>query len=154
MSDKRKVSAELLIQMKDVNKELESKINEMKEESRSINSEIKKIASLLNININPDDTYLKNLQAIRKALDDKSVPNFASTVHYMLSDNYTDRFKAEYYQLVIRYFKLKAMLVNLKEGTLDFEPTCPEDVLKKQLDIMQDYMNVLCERSKIENISL
>lgn len=155
MSDKREVSAELLIQMKDTNKVLESTLNELKKESSSINNEIKKIALQLNVDVTPYGTCLEKLRAIRNKLDkSKTLTTFQYTVPYMLSEDYTDRFKAEYYQLIIRFFKLNSMLTQLNEGTLDFEPTCPKNVLEKQMDIMQDYMNVLCERSKIENISL
>lgn len=36
--------------------------------------------------------------------------NLSDTVELMNSADYKDRFKAEYYQVVIRYQKLKAML--------------------------------------------
>lgn len=41
------------------------------------------------------------------------------TVEMMNSDDYKERFKAEYYQLVIRYNKLKSMLVKWDKGTLN-----------------------------------
>ena len=69
MSDKRKVSAELLIQMKDTNKALESTLNELKKESSSINNEIKKIALQLNVDVTPYGTCLEKLRAIRNKLD-------------------------------------------------------------------------------------
>lgn len=44
------------------------------------------------------------------------------TIELMNSSDYKDRFKAEYYQLKIRYTKLHAMLVKLEAGKLDFTP--------------------------------
>lgn len=45
------------------------------------------------------------------------------TIELMNSSDYKDRFKAEYYQLKIRYTKLHAMLVKLEAGKLDFTPS-------------------------------
>ena len=42
------------------------------------------------------------------------------TIELMNSSDYKDRFKAEYYQLKIRYTKLHVMLVKLEAGKLDF----------------------------------
>ena len=47
------------------------------------------------------------------------------TVPLMNSEDYKDRFKAEYYQVYIRFVKLKAMLEKWDKDELDFEPTCP-----------------------------
>ena len=47
------------------------------------------------------------------------------TVQMMNSADYKDRFEAEYYQIVIRYEKLKAMLEKWDKGELNFTPTCP-----------------------------
>lgn len=46
------------------------------------------------------------------------------TVELMLSSDYKDRFKAEYYQAIIRHDKLHAMIKRYEEGTLDFKPSC------------------------------
>lgn len=48
------------------------------------------------------------------------------TIELMNSSDYKDRFKAEYYQLKIRYTKLHAMLVKLEAGKLDFTPSLQE----------------------------
>lgn len=76
------------------------------------------------------------------------------TVELMLSDNYKDRFKAEYYQTKIRYEKLHAMLVKYEAGTLDFEPDCSFDLLKEQAMHMGFYLNKLEIRAEIEKIEL
>ena len=76
------------------------------------------------------------------------------TVELMLSGDYKDRFKAEYYQLKNRHDKLHAMVVKLDAGTLDFEPSCPADLLKKQLNAMTQYMYILEVRAQMEEIEL
>lgn len=76
------------------------------------------------------------------------------TVDLMTSNDYKDRFMAEYYQVKIRYQKLKSILDKYEEGTLDFEPSCSISLLMIQRDIMEDYLNVLQDRAITENISL
>ena len=76
------------------------------------------------------------------------------TIKMMTSDNYNERFKAEYYQLKIRYEGLARLLKGYREGTLNFTPTCSYDLLHAQLVYMEHYLNVLEERSKIENVEL
>lgn len=76
------------------------------------------------------------------------------TVEMMNSDDYKERFKAEYYQLVIRYRGLKSMLIKWDEGTLDFEPTCPKSTYNMQIKTMDDYIAVLEARAVMENIVL
>ena len=46
----------------------------------------------------------------------------------MLSEDYKERFKAEYYQLVNRYKNLKAMLEKWDNGTLGFTPDCTRGI--------------------------
>lgn len=76
------------------------------------------------------------------------------TVILMKSNDFKERFRAEYYQLKIRYDGLKSMLEKHKNGTLSFEPKCPISIFESQLDIMKDYIVVLEKRAKIENIEL
>lgn len=76
------------------------------------------------------------------------------TVDLMTSDDYKDRFMAEYYQVKIRYQKLKSILDKYEEGTLDFEPSCSISLLMIQREIMEDYLNVLQDRAIAENISV
>lgn len=72
----------------------------------------------------------------------------------MSSDNYKDRFAAEYYQLVIRYKKLQAMLDKWDAGTLEFSPFCPRSTYNIQIQAMGDYLAALEARAVMENISL
>lgn len=76
------------------------------------------------------------------------------TVELMESTDYKDRFKAEYYQLVIRYKKLKNMLDKWDEGNLEFEPTCPRSTYNIQLNAMVDYIAILEARAVMEDIEL
>lgn len=76
------------------------------------------------------------------------------TVDLMVSDDYKKRFKAEYFQLEYRLNKLSDMIEKYKAGTLGFEPTCPVEMLEKQLEHMQEYLNILEERSFEEEINL
>lgn len=76
------------------------------------------------------------------------------TKELMCSPNYKDRFKAEYYQLKIRYNKLVDMLDKWGKGKLNFTPTCPKYILRMQSFHMQDYLSILEERAKLEGIIL
>lgn len=76
------------------------------------------------------------------------------TVPLMNSEDYKDRFKAEYYQVYIRFVKLKAMIEKLDKDELDFEPTCPYSTYEMQIKAMRDYIAVLEARAVMENIDL
>ena len=76
------------------------------------------------------------------------------TVEMMNSDDYKERFKSEYYQLVTRYRGLKSMLTKWDEGTLNFEPTCPRNIYNTQIKAMVDYIEVLKSRAIMEGINL
>lgn len=87
--------------------------------------------------------YLKN---------SKIKMNLKDTVELMTSDDYNDRFRAEYYQLEVRIDKLQTMLEKYKNNKLDFVPKCSYELLSKQLEAMIQYRNCLLERSIIEDI--
>lgn len=76
------------------------------------------------------------------------------TVALMQSDDYKERFKAEYYQTKIRYTKLHNMLVKYDANKLDFTPTCDIDLLRKQKTAMGQYLYCLEVRAVIEEIEL
>lgn len=76
------------------------------------------------------------------------------TVEMMTSSDYKERFKAEYYQLKLRYDKLALMITKWDEGTLEFEPSCSRTLLGRQLYHMRMYMIDLETRAKIEGIDL
>ena len=76
------------------------------------------------------------------------------TIDLMQSEDYKERFKAEYQQNVIRFQKLKAMLEKWDKGELNFTPDCPRGVYNLQIRAMADYISVLEARAMIENIPL
>ena len=76
------------------------------------------------------------------------------SIDLMKSKDYKDRFKAEYYQVFIRFVKLKAMLEKWDKDELDFEPTCPYSTYEMQIKAMRDYISVLEARAVMENIDL
>ena len=75
-------------------------------------------------------------------------------IELMKSEDYKDRFRAEYYQLEDRIDKLANMLEKYKAGTLNFTPSCSYELLSYQLQTMNAYKRVLEERAKIEGIEL
>lgn len=76
------------------------------------------------------------------------------TLSLMLSDNYKERFIAEYLQAKIRYDKLDKMTVKYEAGTLDFTPTCPLEILKEQKKFLGNYIRTLKIRAEIEKVEL
>lgn len=76
------------------------------------------------------------------------------TVALMNSDDYKDRFKAEYWQLRHRLDKLNDMLKRYDKSELDFVPNTPILWLKQQADAMQNYLDALSVRCDYENIDV
>ena len=75
-------------------------------------------------------------------------------IELMKSEDYKDRFRAEFYQLEDRIDKLVNMLEKYKAGTLNFTPSCSYELLSYQLQTMNAYKRVLEERAEIEGIEL
>ena len=76
------------------------------------------------------------------------------TVEMMLSDDYKERFKAEYLQTKLRYDKLHRMIVKLEAGTLEFEPRFSITILRDQAHFMGEYLHVLEIRAEIDGVDL
>ena len=76
------------------------------------------------------------------------------TVEMMQSDDYKERFKAEYYQTLERFNKLYNLLIKHEAGTLDFVPSCPIALLQEQKMYMDNYLHILEVRAEIEGIKL
>lgn len=82
----------------------------------------------------------------------------ADTTPLMTSEDYKDRFIAEYYQTKIRYEKLKdfnsrieaAQIMNKEEPKHD----CPHFLLRDQQKVMGEYLHFLELRAKIEDVDL
>lgn len=76
------------------------------------------------------------------------------TVAMMNSENYKERFRAEYWQLKIRMTGLIETLVKYKKGTLPFTPKSSYDLLNAQLKAMDLYASFLEDRAQVEGIDL
>lgn len=76
------------------------------------------------------------------------------TATMMQSEDYKERFRAEYCQTVIRFDKLNQMLKKWDKDQLSFEPTCPRSTYNMQIRAMADYIAVLEARAVMENITL
>ena len=76
------------------------------------------------------------------------------TIDMMNSEDYKERFKAEYYQLKIRVRELSFMVADWDAGELEFTPTCPRSTYDLQLKAMRDYMAILEARAVMEGIEL
>ena len=76
------------------------------------------------------------------------------TIEMMTSEDFKERFKAEYYQLSLRLYSLKSMLIKWENNMLDFEPKCSKETLENQVIFMKGYLDILLLRSKIEGIEL
>ena len=75
-------------------------------------------------------------------------------IELMKSEDYKDRFRAEYYQLEDRIIKLGNMLEKYKAGTLNFTPSCSYELLNSQLKAMNEYLQYLTIRADIEGIEV
>lgn len=91
--------------------------------------------------------------------------DFDHTIEMMLSSDYRERFKAEYYQTKIRYEKLKAfcnrieaahiMNARREQATVVMpKHDVPYDILREQQKIMGEYLHTLEIRAVIEDIRL
>ena len=103
-----------------------------------------------------DDNYVSwsPKQAFEEAYSKIGDKPLVDTAILMKSDDYKDRFIAEYQQLVIRYNGLKRMLENWDRNELPFVPTCPRSTYNMQIKAMADYIAVLEARAVMENIDL
>jgi hypothetical protein len=81
------------------------------------------------------------------------------TIELMNSDDYKDRFKAEYYQLKIRYNRLKDFNNRIEAAyrspVIEMpKHDCPRELLKEQQTIMGEYLKYLEVRALFEQIEL
>lgn len=87
------------------------------------------------------------------------------TVELMNSEDYKERFKAEYYQTKIRYEKLKAFNTKIEafernqfsecKNTLEMpKHDCPLELLWEQQHVMGNYLHLLEVRAVIEKVEL
>ena len=76
------------------------------------------------------------------------------TIDLMTSEDYKERFLAEYQQLKIRYDGLCNIIDKWDKGELNFTPTCPRSTYDLQISAMEDYLAVLEARAVMEGIEL
>lgn len=69
-------------------------------------------------------------------------------------EHYKMRMGIEYRQLLERITKLEIFLNKVKTDKLDFELSCPIELLEKQLCVMKEYREILIERATIEGVNL
>lgn len=69
-------------------------------------------------------------------------------------EDYKLRMVKEYKELKEKYTKLHNMLVKYDAGKLNFTPTCPIDLLRKQASVMGQYLYILETRAVIEDVDL
>jgi len=142
---KANISAQLLeIVEADSEKEVMDKIRNR--ESFEIEQEVLKI-------------YPSSIE-IRKIKEKKEENNkeLKEKVELMNSEDYKERFIAEYHQVKIRYEKLKNFCNKIEvEEMLGKEVTkhdCPLELLREQQKYMGLYLSVLEKRALIENVVL
>lgn len=84
------------------------------------------------------------------------ITNLYQTAEIMSSENYKERFVAEYCQIAIRTLRLERVLINVANGTAPkcFKLSCPFALLQYQLRIMNEYKALLVNRAMIEDIDL
>jgi len=116
---------------------------------------------------NPFGEYARSVE--RKCGDDErkvemdtkeGILGLEGTVDFMCSDDYRERFIAEYAQTKIRYERLKKLNVRIEAEHLDgcphvgFRKKCPGHLLRNQQRIMGEYLHILEIRAVIEGIEL
>ena len=76
------------------------------------------------------------------------------TVDLMLSDDYKDRLKAEYYQTEIRLNKLKIAIAKYKASTIGYSVAGGLASLMEQKRDMESYLETLFVRAELDGIEL
>lgn len=120
-----------------------------------------KIRNRKSFEINQEDlnVYPASIE-IRKIKEKKEKNNMElkETVELMNSEDYKERFVAEYHQVKIRYEKLKNFCNKIEVETMlgkeETKHDCPLGLLREQQKYMGLYLSVLEKRALIENVVL
>lgn len=83
-----------------------------------------------------------------------NIKTLSDTSKMMISSDYKERFKAEYYQLRIRRERLGIFINDYYHDKLTFAPACDIGLLMSQAASMDAYLVLLKYRAKIEDIDL
>ena len=93
-----------------------------------------------------------------KVSDDERPNDLCETISLMNSPDYRERFKAEYHQLSIRIEKLRKFINKIRASDytrgMNVAHDCPLGMLLDQLHIMEEYRNILEQRSVVEGLDL
>ena len=99
-------------------------------------------------------------EQIKKAMTNKSIFKITieekakEKIRRMIMEEYKERFIKEYKELKERYEKLHNIIVKAEANTLDFELSCPLDLLKEQANYMGNYLHILEIRAEIEKVDI
>lgn len=93
-----------------------------------------------------------------KEKKEKNNMELKETIELMCSENYKERFVAEYHQVKIRYEKLKNFCNKIEVETMlgkeETKHDCPLELLREQQKYMGLYLSILEKRALIENVEL
>ena len=78
----------------------------------------------------------------------------AETVGLMLSEDYKDRLKAEYWQVKLRYNDLHEFLIKYEAGMETISPPEKSQLMQLQARVMEKYLKLLEERAMLEGVAL
>lgn len=99
----------------------------------------------------------KYAEAISRMERNDRLMQLSDTVEKMNSDNYIERFIAEYQQTWIRYMKLKHFCNKIESAKIQGhdEPAhdCPLELLRDQQRVMGEYLHILEVRAVIEGVT-
>jgi hypothetical protein len=98
------------------------------------------------------DTAIANVMREQKQMRANQMMDLIDTVPFMASDNYNDRFKAEYMQLCIRINRLKAIVSQYDH--LPYQPKSSKQLLRVQLEAMRSYKAVMEHRALAEGVDI
>lgn len=93
-----------------------------------------------------------------KEKKEKNKMELKETIELMCSEDYKERFVAEYHQVKIRYEKLKNFCNKIEVETMlgkeETKHDCPLGLLREQQEYMGLYLSILEKRALIENVEL
>lgn len=100
-----------------------------------------------------EDNKIKIYNGILMELADQDEIELKDTIYLMISNDYKERFIAEYTQLMLRYGKLSDLIIRYKKEKYIIASIDIED-LEEQIVIMKKYIDILQKRAKKERIDL
>lgn len=106
------------------------------------------------LNVYPSSIEIRKI----KEKKEKNNMELKETIELMCSEDYKERFVAEYHQVKIRYEKLKNFCNKIEVETMlgkeETKHDCPLGLLREQQEYTGLYLSVLEKRALIENVEL